>query len=185
MDWTRQPVVFHLLLLCRLMPLPAGENILVEDGSLHRHHLGRRSVLDIAFVLWCYRNRYQFSIYNVNGYGCYCGKGGDGVPLDDFDTCCFHHDCCYEAALLTSCGKGTNIYLKPSYAVCEEGRAECPEGLQPCSSDLCLCDKQFAECLAIATYQDQHSSYQQKFCTEPKRKCPAEEKIEVDLDTKR
>ncbi|XP_069741604.1 basic phospholipase A2-like [Narcine bancroftii] len=182
MDQGKQQILFLLLLLYQPRALPAGQDLLMGNSSLPHHDMGRRSVLDIAFVLWCYRSRYQFSIYNVNGYGCYCGKGGDGAPLDDFDTCCFNHDCCYEAALLISC-RSTNIYLKPNYAVCEVGRAECPEGLDPCSSDLCLCDKQFAECLTIATYQDRYSSYQQRFCTEPKRKCPTEEKVDVEADT--
>ncbi|XP_062926728.1 basic phospholipase A2 Sms-N6-like [Mobula hypostoma] len=176
----KRPALFHLLILSQLVGLPAVLDLSVEKDIPTPHPISRRSVLDIAFVLWCYRNHYQFSIYSVNGYGCYCGKGGDGMPLDDFDTCCFKHDCCYEEALLTSCGQGTNIYLKPSYSVCEVGRAECPEGLEPCSSHLCLCDKQLAECLAITTYQDQHANYQKKLCTEPKLKCPTKEKIEVD-----
>uniref|UniRef100_UPI00398F02FE basic phospholipase A2-like n=1 Tax=Pristiophorus japonicus TaxID=55135 RepID=UPI00398F02FE len=185
MDRGRQPLLFHLFLLYQLVPpLPAGQPVTAERGSPQPRHVYRRSVLDIAFVLWCYRGRYQFSIYNVNGYGCYCGKGGDGVPLDDFDGCCFSHDCCYEGALQASCAKGTNVYIRPNYSLCKLGRAECPEGSDPCSSDLCLCDKQFGECLAIATYREQYASFQQKFCTEPKRKCPHEEKIDMEVDTR-
>ena len=30
-------------------------------------------------------------------YGNYCGKGGSGEALDAVDTCCKHHDACYEA----------------------------------------------------------------------------------------
>ncbi|XP_041032173.1 basic phospholipase A2 Sms-N6-like [Carcharodon carcharias] len=185
MGRARRSLLLRLFLLLQLMPLPHCRDLPADDGSPRRHRVSRRSVLDIAFVLWCYRSRYQFSIYSVNGYGCYCGKGGDGVPLDDFDSCCFNHDCCYEVTLLASCAKGTNVYFKPNYSLCKLGRAECPEGLDPCSSDLCLCDKQFGECLTIATFRDQYSNYQQKFCTEPKRKCPQEEKIDMEGETRR
>uniref|UniRef100_A0A4W3GMA3 Phospholipase A2-like central domain-containing protein n=1 Tax=Callorhinchus milii TaxID=7868 RepID=A0A4W3GMA3_CALMI len=125
------PLLFHLFLLYQVMPLLICVDPQEKSGSLYSRNISRRSVLDIAFVLWCYKNHYSFSIYQVNGYGCYCGRGGDGIPLDEFDRCCFTHDCCYDRALHTSCWKGTSIYLKPNYSQCKLGRAECPEWSDP------------------------------------------------------
>ncbi|XP_041059075.1 phospholipase A2 homolog mojave toxin acidic chain-like [Carcharodon carcharias] len=159
MGRARRSLLLRLFLLLQLMPLPHCRDLPADDGSPRRHRVSRRSVLDIAFVLWCYRSRYQFSIYSVNGYGCYCGKGGDECPW------------------MTSTAAASITTVAT--------RAECPEGLDPCSSDLCLCDKQFGECLTIATFRDQYSNYQQKFCTEPKRKCPQEEKIDMEGETRR
>lgn len=40
--------------------------------------------------------------WTYNDYGCWCGVGGSHEPMDGIDTCCMHHDACYDYAVNTS-----------------------------------------------------------------------------------
>ena len=42
----------------------------------------KRSVLDFGVMILCAVGR---SAIDYNGYGCFCGLGGEGTPLDDTD----------------------------------------------------------------------------------------------------
>nr|ABK63565.1 PLA2-3 precursor [Demansia vestigiata] len=87
-------------------------------------------------------------------YGCYCGKGGSGTPVDGTDKCCQTHDYCYDKAKQhPACnyflsGPSVNTY---SYT-CKDGELTCKDVKDKCRAFICNCDRTAAMCLAKAPY---------------------------------
>uniref|UniRef100_A0A452I7S2 Phospholipase A2 n=1 Tax=Gopherus agassizii TaxID=38772 RepID=A0A452I7S2_9SAUR len=106
---------------------------------------GRRSLLELGLTLWCYRQRLQTPLFALNLYGCYCGTGGSGTPLDAVDQCCFLHDCCYRHARVSLECRG-RVKWQPYEFACSQSGTEC-RSQSVCGRMACECDRQFAECL--------------------------------------
>ncbi|XP_061465451.1 phospholipase A2 crotoxin basic subunit CBd-like [Rhineura floridana] len=131
----------------------------------------KRSVLDLVLTLWCYRHRLQIPLLALNLYGCYCGTGGSGIPLDAVDQCCFLHDCCYcHARVSLKCHR--RVKWQRYKLLCKTSETEC-QSTSVCGRIACECDKQLAECLMTAKPQRKHSFYNRgDLCKGPKDSCP-------------
>ncbi|XP_021119073.1 phospholipase A2, membrane associated-like [Heterocephalus glaber] len=102
-------------------------------------------------------------------YGCHCGLGGRGAPMDETDWCCLKHDCCYN--LLRKRGCGTK-FLNYQFTV-RGHEIECSINQDYCRSWLCGCDKTAAYCLAQnqKSYKKSYQFYPDLFCRGKKPTC--------------
>ncbi|VDO92346.1 unnamed protein product [Soboliphyme baturini] len=110
----------------------------------------KRWLKDFGDVIKCVTG---LSPWKYNGYGCWCGKGGHGTPVDGIDTCCQKHDRCYEA--LNSKFKCL-IYFQPYRWACHNQTSQ-----NMCRAGLCLCDTAAARCFNQYKYPAR------------KKRCPA------------
>ncbi|XP_043849780.1 acidic phospholipase A2 PLA-1-like [Dromiciops gliroides] len=102
-------------------------------------------------------------------YGCYCGCGGKGEPLDDNDRCCWAHDCCYDKLE----GKCESKLQKYSYTY-NAGVVTCTDS-NFCKFESCTCDKLLAECLRehTSSFNPSYKGFSRSKCKEKNLPCQA------------
>ncbi|KAM6216940.1 putative inactive group IIC secretory phospholipase A2 [Rhynchocyon petersi] len=108
------------------------------------------------------------AFFSYYGYGCYCGLGGKGTPVDDTDRCCLAHDCCYEKLRQLGCQPVLNSYqfhIANGSVVC--GCALSPGAGCLCGLRACECDKQSVYCFkeSLPTYE---KNFKQYFSSRPR-----------------
>ncbi|XP_055892653.1 acidic phospholipase A2 E-like isoform X1 [Biomphalaria glabrata] len=132
-------------LLSQLLPFAHGvvpDNVISEGATTH--HVKRRSL-----VLLCYQLDMTVgpSCLEYIGYGCYCGLGGQGTPVDTIDRCCQKHDICYSQV---QCLFSWFTYFVHYDVRCSDGHCRCVESSDRCAYTSCECDRQLVECLKLA-----------------------------------
>ncbi|XP_043919132.1 phospholipase A2, membrane associated-like [Protopterus annectens] len=135
------------LLLCLLtigFTFPCADSNTMQFGSLV-YYATRRNILQ-----------------DYTGYGCYCGIGGKGQPVDATDRCCHALGCCYTKLR----ARGCNPKLKKYKVALRKGKINCMSMADPCMKSVCECDRSAALCFQAAS-----KSYRKAYRYFPNVKC--------------
>ncbi|XP_055892418.1 acidic phospholipase A2 E-like isoform X3 [Biomphalaria glabrata] len=115
-----------------------------------------RSFLDLCTVVNTHTRR---ACLDYLGYGCFCGLGGQGQPLDDVDKCCQAHDDCYGRH------RQCVAYFQTINMDCKDGKCTCTDPkTSGCPYNVCQCDVQFGACLNTATFNKDYANYDKDKC---------------------
>nr|XP_058940172.1 basic phospholipase A2 homolog 1-like [Pocillopora verrucosa] len=146
-----------------VMSLPNQNS--ADDGSQHRihddhnHARSRRNLIQFYKMIDCATSNDPLK---YNHYGCYCGLGGEGTPVDGLDRCCQTHDACYRRINRDKlCTFPWNIYTK---VYKREGCAECAPSNDKCQLAICRCDSDAVKCFARNKIDPQYENYPQSKC---------------------
>ncbi|XP_072244521.1 phospholipase A2 [Leuresthes tenuis] len=95
-----------------------------------------------------------------NEYGCWCGFGGRGTPVDDVDNCCKAHDKCYEQSRnIPECtGIADLPYIIDYNYTCSNQRVTCSAANDSCQAAVCECDRVAAHCFARYEYNPENKN---------------------------
>lgn len=68
---------------------------------------------NFGFMIYCSTGLWPF---DFDDYGCWCGFGGNGTPVDAIDECCKAHDHCYDQTVAANtCGDITEYLAAYSW----------------------------------------------------------------------
>ncbi|XP_048578643.1 phospholipase A2 A2-actitoxin-Cgg2a isoform X2 [Nematostella vectensis] len=163
-----------ILLVLIFVAMTTSKKLSLHNAKVTRDD--KRGALDFYMLSQCITGR---DPADFNGYGCYCGLGGEGFALDDLDRCCVKHDNCYGIIQDSGiCGLSFNVYTLPyTYSAdcktCDEPSAYWFYG--KCRHALCLCDLIAAKCFKETAYNEKYRNYDKGMCTLPTGGPPVED----------
>merc|ERR1719357_92093 len=99
-----------------------------------------------------------------NDYGCWCGFGGQGTPVDDVDMCCHIHDKCYERSRkVPGCTAISDLpYVLVYDFICSNQEVTCSATNDKCQALVCECDRAAAHCFAQMQYNPENKNLDSK-----------------------
>ncbi|NXP70100.1 PA21B Phospholipase, partial [Ramphastos sulfuratus] len=139
---------------------------LFSVGTASADHVSPRA-------MWTLRKMIKCTIPNSHplleyaDYGCYCGLGGSGTPVDELDRCCQTHDNCYSQAMKYESCKFIldNPYTEIYSFTCSNKEITCSSKNDDCEAFICNCDRVAATCFAKAPYNSEyHNLDTSKYC---------------------
>ncbi|KAJ7337922.1 Phospholipase A2, major isoenzyme [Desmophyllum pertusum] len=157
-----------LTILATALSFPSRKNqekdALLEDvGQLmdkpHKFIRTERNLIQFHSMITCTTS--LSSSYYID-YGCYCGYGGKGTPVDDTDRCCKVHDECYESIQNSDlCSFSSAVYWK-KYKRLDDTCTGCADADGTCKRAICECDGAAARCFAETehTYNEKYYNWQ-------------------------
>ena len=113
------------------------------------------NILQMINQLKCASGRSRYEFYDLSNYGCWCGVGGSGRPIDRIDRCCWAHDKCFEQARTQDfkCNPKKIMYSWScdddlQTGVCENVVNDESRDNVKCARASCICDSVFARCVS-------------------------------------
>uniref|UniRef100_A0A671U5V6 Phospholipase A2 n=1 Tax=Sparus aurata TaxID=8175 RepID=A0A671U5V6_SPAAU len=123
-----------------------------------------RAVWQFGYMISCVQP--GVNPFKYNNYGCYCGFGGQGTPVDEVDQCCKVHDDCYGAQISDPRCRG--FFSLPYFVyyryTCSPGRVTCSGTNGYCQRTACECDRAAALCFARTRHNPQYKNLNRRFC---------------------
>nr|ACY68711.1 phospholipase A2 isoform 2 [Parasuta nigriceps] len=107
------------------------------------------NLIQFSYLIQC-ANHGRRPTWHYMDYGCFCGSGGYGTPVDDLDRCCKIHDDCYGEAQK----KGCNPYWTMYDYYCGSNGPYCRNIKKKCLRAVCDCDVEAAYCFARTPYNN-------------------------------
>ncbi|XP_035671991.1 acidic phospholipase A2 2-like [Branchiostoma floridae] len=115
-----------------------------------------KNLLQFAKMIWTVTGRNPL---DYNNYGCYCGHGGAGTPVDDIDRCCQAHDRCYDTV---DYPKFTTYTFTAA-----RGTVTCLDAVGCNERAVCECDRDAVLCLNRYAYTGKKTCVQTTTPTSP------------------
>ncbi|XP_030272155.1 phospholipase A2-like [Sparus aurata] len=125
---------------------------------------GSRAFWQFGYMIWCVQP--DVNPLQYNNYGCYCGFGGRGTPVDEVDQCCKVHDDCYGVQMRNPQCK--HFFSQPYFIhyryTCSQHRVTCSASNNYCRRAACECDRKAALCFARSKHNPRHKNLDQTRC---------------------
>uniref|UniRef100_A0A194AT46 phospholipase A2 n=1 Tax=Micrurus tener TaxID=1114301 RepID=A0A194AT46_9SAUR len=145
------------MILAHLLVLAAVCVSLLGASSIPPEPL---NLINFKLMIECTTRR---SVWDFTNYGCYCGAGGSGTPVDELDRCCKVHDDCYAAAeKYHGCSPKATLYT--STCSPRTGNVTCKGNGTNCKAFVCNCDRTAALCFGKAPYNNNNHKIDPSRC---------------------